>query len=54
MGYRLKPGAFEKDRVTVWNAIDLETARDCIGLPGSPTIVTELGTAPVHAPRHKF
>lgn len=26
MGYRLKPAAFEKDRVTVWNAVELRTA----------------------------
>jgi electron transfer flavoprotein beta subunit len=54
MDYRLKPGAFEKDRVTVWNATDLETAPDCIGLPGSPTIVTELGTAPVRERKREF
>jgi electron transfer flavoprotein beta subunit len=54
MDYRLKSGAFEKDRVTVWNTVDLDAAPDCIGLPGSPTIVTELGTAPVRERKREF
>jgi electron transfer flavoprotein alpha/beta subunit len=54
MDYWLKPGAFEKDRVTVWNVTDLDATPDCIGLPGSPTIVTELGTAPVRERKREF
>jgi electron transfer flavoprotein beta subunit len=54
MDYRLKPGAFEKERVTVWNATDLDAAPDYIGLPGSPTIVTELGAAPIRERKREF
>jgi len=45
MDYRIKPWAFEKERVTVWNAADLEADPDCIGLTGSPTTVSELAQA---------
>ena len=47
MDYRIKPWAFEQGRLTVWNAADLNAALDCIGAPGSPTIVTELANAPL-------
>jgi electron transfer flavoprotein beta subunit len=35
------------ERVTIWNADDLGTAPDCIGLIGSPTTVSELASVPV-------
>jgi electron transfer flavoprotein beta subunit len=38
----------------VWNATDLDAAPDYIGLPGSPTIVTELGAAPIRERKREF
>lgn len=46
MDYRIKPWAFEDDRVTIWDAQALDADPGLIGLAGSPTIVTELAEAP--------
>ncbi len=46
MDYRIKNWAFEEERVTVWSASDLEADEACIGLPGSPTVVSGLAQAP--------
>jgi electron transfer flavoprotein beta subunit len=46
MDYRIKDRAFEDDRVTVWNAEDLEADPGLIGEPGSPTVVSGLDQAP--------
>ncbi len=46
MDYSIKPWAYEKRQVTVWNSQTLEADPDFIGLDGSPTIVTELAEAP--------
>lgn len=54
MDYRIKPWAFETGRVTVWTAADLETEETCIGLAGSPTVVTGLAQAPSRARRREF
>jgi len=54
MDYRIKPWAFEPDRVTVWSAADLGVEADCIGLAGSPTVVTGLAEAPTRARKRQF
>jgi electron transfer flavoprotein beta subunit len=46
MDFKRKPWAFEKAQVTYWNAADLGAEANCIGLAGSPTIVTGLAEAP--------
>jgi len=46
MDYRLKPGASDEGRVTVWSKTDLQAAETYLGLPGSPTTVSELTQAP--------
>jgi electron transfer flavoprotein beta subunit len=45
MDFRIKPLALEEERVTVWNAATLGADPECLGLAGSPTIVTELSEA---------
>lgn len=47
MEFSKKGWAFLSERVTVWNAGDLEVDQDCIGLVGSPTTVSELAKVPV-------
>jgi electron transfer flavoprotein beta subunit len=54
MDYSLRSWALEEDRVTVWDAGDLETDPGIIGLAGSPTIVTGLAEAPYRERRHEF
>lgn len=54
MDYSLKSWALEKDRITVWNAKDLEVDPGYIGLTGSPTIVTGLDEAPYRERRREF
>jgi electron transfer flavoprotein beta subunit len=46
MDYKIKPWAFEENRVKVWSCRDLELDPGFIGLTGSPTIVTGLAEAP--------
>jgi electron transfer flavoprotein beta subunit len=46
MDFDRKPWAFEEAQVTCWSAADLGAEADCIGLVGSPTIVTGLAEAP--------
>lgn len=45
MDYRLRTQAADADRLTVWNAQDLNTDPECTGLAGSPTEVTGLASA---------
>ena len=54
MDYGIRSWALEKDRLTVWNAGDLEADASLIGLPGSPTIVTGLAEAPYRERRNEF
>lgn len=54
MDYRLKPWAFEDERITVWSAEDLEADPDLIGEPGSPTIVSGLDQAPTRERKMQF
>ena len=54
MDYSLRSWALEEDRVTVWDAGDLETDPGNIGLSGSPTIVTGLAEAPYRERRREF
>jgi len=54
MDYRIKQWAFEKERVTVWNASDLKVDPDCIGRAGSPTVVSDLANAPVRERRREW
>jgi electron transfer flavoprotein beta subunit len=54
MDYSLRSWALEEDRVTVWDAGDLETDPGKIGLAGSPTIVTGLAEAPYRERRREF
>ncbi len=54
MDFDRKPWAFKKAQVTCWSAADLEAETDCIGLAGSPTIVTGLAEAPSRERKHQF
>ena len=54
MDFNRKEWAFEETQVTVWNAADLEAEEDCIGLAGSPTIVTDLAEAPSRERKREF
>ncbi len=54
MDYRLKPGAFDKSRVTVWSKTDLQADETYIGIPGSPTTVSELTQAPTRERKREF
>ncbi len=54
MDYRFKPWAFDEGRVTVWTKIDLQADEECIGVPGSPTIVSELAQAPTRERKREF
>jgi electron transfer flavoprotein beta subunit len=51
--FNRKEWAYEAERVTVWNAADLKTDPNCIGLAGSPTIVSELTSVPVRERKRK-
>ena len=53
MDYHIKSWAFDKDQVTFWNAADLQADPECIGLAGSPTIVSELAEAPFRERRRQ-
>jgi electron transfer flavoprotein alpha/beta subunit len=55
MDFQRKPRAFESEGIlTVWNAADLDADPACIGLPGSPTIVSGLAEAPTRQRRRQF
>ena len=54
MDYGLKPGAFDEGRVTVWSKTDLQADEACIGVPGSPTTVSELTQAPTRERKREF
>jgi electron transfer flavoprotein beta subunit len=54
MDYRLRSWALEEERLTLWNAGDLEADVNLIGLSGSPTIVTGLAEAPFRERRREF
>jgi electron transfer flavoprotein beta subunit len=54
MDYGLKLGAFDEGRVTVWTKIDLQADEECIGIPGSPTTVSELMQAPTRERKREF
>jgi hypothetical protein len=54
MDYRLRSWALEEDRLTVWDAEDLEADPGYIGLTGSSTVVTDLDEAPYRERRREF
>ena len=54
MDFHRKPWAFKEAQVTYWNAADLEAETNCIGLAGSPTIVTGLAEAPSRDRKREF
>jgi electron transfer flavoprotein beta subunit len=54
MDYRIKPWAFAEGRVTVWTKTDLQADEACIGVPGSPTTVSELTQAPARERKREF
>lgn len=54
MDYRLKETVFEEDRLTLWNAQDLNAEPSYIGLAGSPTRVTGLAQAQSRERRREF
>lgn len=54
MDFRIKPWAFEPERVTVWGSADLQVDPECIGLPGSPTVVSGLEQAPSRERKRQF
>jgi electron transfer flavoprotein beta subunit len=51
--FKRKVWAYEPERVTVWNAIDLQADPQCIGMAGSPTTVSELTSVPVRERKRK-
>ncbi|MGB8252159.1 MAG: electron transfer flavoprotein subunit beta/FixA family protein [Anaerolineaceae bacterium] len=53
LDFSRKSWAYEKDRVTVWNAANLKADPQCIGLAGSPTTVSELAKVPVRERKHQ-
>lgn len=54
MDYRIKPWAFEQERVTIWDRNDLAVEPDYIGLAGSPTRVSALEQAPSRSRKRTF
>lgn len=54
MDYQLRSWALEKDRLTVWDAGNLDVDSGHIGLAGSPTVVTGLAEAPYRERRREF
>ena len=54
MDFGLRGRALEEDRLTVWDASDLDADPELIGLAGSPTVVTGLAEAPYRERRKKF
>jgi electron transfer flavoprotein beta subunit len=54
MDFDRKPWAFDEAQVTCWNAADLGADAQCIGLEGSPTIVTGLAEAPSRDRKRQF
>lgn len=54
MDFEIKPWAFEKERLTVWDAASVEADQDFIGLAGSPTIVSGLDQAPSQDRKRQF
>lgn len=54
MDYSLRPWTLEEQRLTVWDAEDLEADQNLIGLAGSPTIVTGLAEAPYRERRKEY
>jgi electron transfer flavoprotein beta subunit len=54
MDYQLRSWALEEDRLTVWDAGDLDAEPGHIGLSGSPTVVTGLAEAPYRERRREF
>jgi electron transfer flavoprotein beta subunit len=53
MDFKRKNWAYEPERVTIWNAVDLKADPDYIGLKGSPTTVSGLSTVPVRERKRK-
>lgn len=54
MDFRIKEWAFEKERVTVWTKEDMDVDEELIGVPGSPTVVSDLGEAETRERRREF
>ena len=54
MDFDRKLWAFEEAQVTCWSAADLGAETDCIGLDGSPTIVTGLAEADSRERKQEF
>lgn len=54
MDFRLKPQAFVDGSLTVWDAQAIQADPGCIGLPGSPTEVTELAAAALRERKRIF
>ena len=54
MDYARKEWAFDRERVTVWNAAEIEADPDLIGLKGSPTVVSGLAQAPARDRKREF
>ncbi|MFQ5942464.1 MAG: electron transfer flavoprotein subunit beta/FixA family protein [Anaerolineales bacterium] len=54
MDYRIKPWAFEDERITIWSVEDLDVDPGLIGEPGSPTIVSGLDQAPSRDRKMEF
>jgi electron transfer flavoprotein beta subunit len=54
MDFGLRAWAQAGERLTVWDADDLQADPNLIGLAGSPTVVTGLSEAPYRARRREF
>ena len=54
MDYARKEWAFERERVTIWNAHDIDADPEFIGVEGSPTVVSGLAQAPTRERKRMF
>jgi electron transfer flavoprotein beta subunit len=54
MDYRIKPWAFQAERLTVWTKEDLDVEESLIGQVGSPTTVPGLKQAPSRERKREF
>lgn len=54
MDYSRKSWAFKRERITIWDAGDIQADPDLIGLSGSPTVVSGLKEAEVRERKRVF
>ncbi len=54
MDYERKEWAFDRERVTIWGAEQIDADPDLTGVKGSPTVVSGLSQAPVRNRKKQF